>query len=107
MDINKITLAIGGTIISSSLFAQSPKIIKTDLREVMLYTNAAELNHHATVNLPTGTSELVFTHVANGIDENSIQIGSSPNVTVMSVRTAINYIGTDIKSDDFVKAENY
>lgn len=107
MDIKMISLAIGGTIITTSLFAQSPKIIKTDLKEVMLYTNAVELNHHATVNLPTGTSEVVFTHVANGIDENSIQIGSSPNVTVMSVRSAINYIGADIKSDAFVKAENF
>jgi uncharacterized protein (TIGR02231 family) len=107
MEITKISLTIGSVIISGSLFAQNPKIIKTDLKEVMLYTNAAELNHHATVNLPTGTSELVFTHVANGIDENSIQIGSSPNVTVMSVRSAINYIGADVKSDAFVKAENF
>lgn len=107
MNITKITLAIGSVIISGSLFAQSPQIIKTDLREVMLYTNAAELNHHATVNLAKGTSELIFTHIANGIDENSIQIGSSPHVTVMSVRSAVNYIGADVKSDAFVKAENY
>lgn len=107
MEITKISLTIGSVIICGSLFAQSPKIIKTDLKEVMLYTNAAELNHHATVNLPTGTSELVFTHVANGIDENSIQIGSSPNVTVMSVRSAVNYIGADVKSDAFLKAENF
>lgn len=106
MNIRNISLTIGIIGISNSLFAQSPKVVKTELKEVMLYTNAAELNHHAIVNLPIGTSELVFTHVANGIDENSIQIGSSPHVTVMSVRSAINYIGTDIKSDAFVKAEN-
>lgn len=107
MNITKITLAIGGIIISSSLFAQNAKIIKSELKEVMLYTNSAELNHQANVSLPTGASELVFTHVANGIDENSIQIGSSPHVTVMSVRSAVNYISTDVKSDAYIKAENY
>ncbi|WP_447766834.1 DUF4139 domain-containing protein [Sphingobacterium faecium] len=107
MNITKITLAIGGIIISSSLFAQNTKIIKSELKEVMLYTNSAELSHQANVSLPTGASELVFTHVANGIDENSIQIGSSPHVTVMSVRSAVNYISTDVKSDAYIKAENY
>lgn len=107
MDITKISLTIGSIMISGGLFAQNAKVIKTDLKEVMLYTNSAELNHHATVNLPTGASELVFTHVANNIDENSIQIGSSPNVTVMSVRSAVNYVETDVKSDAFIKAENY
>ena len=107
MNITKITLAIGGIIISSSLFAQNAKIIKSELKEVMLYTNSAELSHQANVSLPTGASELVFTHVANGIDENSIQIGSSPHVTVMSVRSAVNYISTDVKSDAYIKAENY
>jgi len=106
MNITKISLAIGGAMIATSLFAQSPKVIKADLRDVTLYTNAAELNHHASVNLPLGTSEIVFTHVANGIDENSIQIGSSPNVTVMSVRSMLNYIDTDVKSEAFVKVEN-
>jgi uncharacterized protein (TIGR02231 family) len=107
MNITKITLVIGGIIISSSLFAQNAKIIKSELKEVMLYKNSAELSHQANVSLPTGASELVFTHVANGIDENSIQIGSSPHVTVMSVRSAVNYISTDVKSDAYIKAENY
>ncbi|UIR56597.1 DUF4139 domain-containing protein [Sphingobacterium sp. SRCM116780] len=107
MNISKISFTIGGILITSSLFAQSSKVIKTELKEVILYTNSAELNHHATVNLPTGSSELVFTHVANNIDENSIQIGSSPAVTVMSVRSAVNYIDSDVKSDAFVKAESY
>ncbi|MGY5252572.1 DUF4139 domain-containing protein [Sphingobacterium spiritivorum] len=85
--------------------AQQSKIVKADLKDVTLYINSAELNHHADLILPTGTSEIVFTHVANGIDENSIQIGTSPDVTVMSVRAAQNYIQTDVKTDAYVKAE--
>lgn len=107
MNIIKISLAIGGALLTTGLFAQGPKVIKAELKDVTLYTNAAELNHQANVNLPTGTSEIVFTHVANGIDENSIQIGSSPHVTIMSVRSMLNYIDADVKSEGFVKVENH
>ncbi|MGJ1387568.1 DUF4140 domain-containing protein [Sphingobacterium spiritivorum] len=94
-----IKTALACLLAISGANAQQSKIVKADLKDVTLYINSAELNHHADLMLPTGTSEIVFTHVANGIDENSIQIGTSPEVTVMSVRAAQNYIQTDIKTD--------
>lgn len=100
-----ITTALTCLLAISGANAQQSKIVKADLKDVTLYINSAELNHHADLMLPTGTSEIVFTHVANGIDENSIQIGTSPDVTVMSVRAAQNYIQTDVKTDAYIKAE--
>src|SRR5690606_23969899 len=86
-------------------FAQKAIIQKADLKNVTVFANAAELNHTANINLPSGSSEIVFTHVANNIDENSIQVGTGANVNILSVRPALNYIDADIKTEAYSKVE--
>lgn len=89
-------------------FAQKTNSTKAELKDVTVFTNAAEMNHTASVQLPTGTSEIVFTHVANSIDENSIQVGTNGSVTVLSVRPALNYLETDVKTAQYIEVEgNY
>src|SRR5690606_14279967 len=82
-------------ILANLSFAQKALIQKADLKNVTVFTSAAELNHTANIHLPSGSSEIVFTHVANNIDENSIQIGTGTHVTILSVRPALNYIDAE------------
>ena len=103
----KSTLLLSTVLVLANLsFAQKATIQKADLKNVTVFTNAAELNHTANINLPSGSSEVVFTHVANNIDENSIQIGTGANVTILSVRPALNYIDADVKTEAYSKVEN-
>ncbi|MBD1422975.1 DUF4139 domain-containing protein [Sphingobacterium chuzhouense] len=103
----KSTLLLStGLVLANLSFAQKAIIQKADLKNVTVFTNAAELNHTANINLPSGSSEVVFTHVANNIDENSIQIGTGANVTILSVRPALNYIDADVKTEAYSKVEN-
>src|SRR5690606_28578531 len=95
-----------GMVLANLSFAQKTLVQKADLKNVMVFTNAAELNHTAHINLPTGSNEIVFTHVANSIDENSIQIGTGSQVTILSVRPALNYIDADVKTEAYSKVEN-
>jgi len=95
-----------GLAISHSSFAQKSIVQKADLKNVTVFTQAAELNHTATVTLPSGSSEVVFTHVANSIDENSIQVGSGSGVTILSVRPARNYTNVDVKTAAYTEVEN-
>lgn len=95
-----------GLVLANLSFAQKPITQKADLKNVTVFTNAAELNHTARINLPAGSSEIVFTHVANSIDENSIQVGAGANVTILSVRPALNYMDTDVKTEAYTKVEN-
>ncbi len=99
-------LLSAGLVLANLSFAQKAIIQKADLKNVTVFTNAAELSHTASINLPSGSSEIVFTHVANNIDENSIQIGTGANVTILSVRPALNYIDADVKTEAYSKVEN-
>ncbi|WP_245893577.1 DUF4139 domain-containing protein [Sphingobacterium gobiense] len=99
-------LLSAGLVLVNFSFAQKAVIQKADLKNVTVFTNAAELSHTANINLPSGSSEIVFTHVARDIDENSIQIGTGTNVTILSVRPAMNYIDTDVKTAAYSKIEN-
>ena len=98
-------LLSAGLVLTNLSFAQKAIIQKADLKNVTVFTNAAELSHTATVNLSSGSHEIVFTHVANNIDENSIQIGTGANVTILSVRPALNYIDADVKTEAYSKVE--
>lgn len=99
-------LLSAGLVLANLSFAQKAIIQKADLKNVTVFTNAAELNHTTNINLPSGSSEIIFTHVANNIDENSIQIGTGANVTILSVRPALNYIDVDVKTEAYSKVEN-
>src|SRR5690606_38063801 len=104
--IKRSLLLAAGLALANLSFAQKAIIQKADLKNVTVFANAAELNHTANINLPSGSSEIVFTHVANNIDENSIQVGTGANVTILSVRPALNYIDADIKTEAYSKVEN-
>lgn len=99
-------LVVVGAILATTTFAQDHLQVKTDLENVTVFTNSAELNHKASVNLPTGSSEIIFTHVASDIDENTIQIGSNAAVTILSVRYTKNYITQTNKTEEYIKFEN-
>lgn len=102
---NTLLIATLAICTSISVHAQTALIQTTDLKDVTVFTNAAELTHHASLNLPIGSSEVIFTHIANGIDESSIQIVAGPGVNVLSVRPASNPIKQDIKTEEYLKAE--
>lgn len=103
---NKHALLIAiGAILSATTFAQDKLTIKPELKHVTVFTSNAELLHETSVNLPQGSSEITFTHVASKIDENTIQIGSTPSVTILSVRAAKDPTTEEIKSPEYLEYE--
>src|SRR5690606_20752535 len=106
MMIKSSLLLFVGLVSANLSFSQKAIVEKADLKNVTVFTNAAELSHTANINIPSGNSEIVFTHVANSIDENSIQIGTGANVNILSVRPALNYTDTDLKTEALRNVEN-
>lgn len=99
-------LAIACFALPAQLFAQSPLSSKANLTDVTVYNGSAELNHQARVRLPIGTSEVVFTQVANNIDPNSIQVGSSSAVVVLSARANRTASVEETKSTAYTAQES-
>ena len=58
----------------------------------MVYRSGAELTHSATARLEKGNNQLVITDVSNAIDESSIRIKCSANVTVLSIAVSTDYL---------------
>lgn len=78
--------------ISTISLAQKPIFTTAKVKAATVYYNAAELTQNTTVNLPSGTSEVVIKNVANYLNENTVQIGAPSSVTVLSVQFTNNYI---------------
>ncbi|MEZ0006244.1 uncharacterized protein (TIGR02231 family) [Flavobacterium sp. 28YEA47A] len=79
-------------LFQATLYAQKPVFTTAKVKAATVYFNAAEISQTANINLPAGTHEIVVKNVANWVNENSIQIGTSPTLTVLSVQFTDNYI---------------
>lgn len=81
-----LSIALVTIFSSTKIMAQQPVFSQAKTERVQLYFNGAEMTQSAKAKLPKGNSELVLLNVANYLDENTIQIKSTPNVTVLSVQ---------------------
>src|SRR5690554_9791 len=79
-------------IFSITANAQKPVFTQAQIESARVYNNAAELKHKTTAQIPSGTSEIVITNVANYLNENTVQIGVPKYVTVMSVQFTNAYV---------------
>jgi uncharacterized protein (TIGR02231 family) len=77
---------------TAMLFAQKPIFTTAKVKAATVYFNAAELSQTTSVNLPSGTSEIVVKNVADFLNESTLQIGAPSTVTVLSVQFTQNYI---------------
>lgn len=79
-------------VFSITANAQKPVFTQAQIQSARVYNNAAELRHKASVQIPSGTSEIVITNVANYLNESTVRIGVPKNVTVMSVQFTNAYV---------------
>lgn len=79
-------------VCSITASAQKPVFTQAHIESARVYSNAAELTHKATANVPAGTSEIVITNVANYLNENTLQLKIPQHVTVMSLQYTNAYI---------------
>lgn len=77
---------------SATILAQRPIFTTAKVKAATVYFNAAELSQTTSINLPSGTSEIVIKNVADYLNENTVQIGAPSSVTVLSVQFTQNYI---------------
>lgn len=73
-------------------WSQKPQFTQAQLESARVYYNGAELTQKAQLRLPKGMSEVVITNVSDQLNENTIQVGSIQDVTVMSVQFSNSYM---------------
>ncbi|MFC4211535.1 DUF4139 domain-containing protein [Pedobacter lithocola] len=86
-----------------SVFAQQQIKTKANLERVTVYNNGAEMSHKGKVNLPEGTSEIVINNISGRVNENSIQVGVSAGVTILSVQFNRDFLNTEAANPEIKK----
>jgi len=78
-----------------SVFAQQQIKTKATLESVTVYNNGAQLTHHGSVHLPSGTSEIVINNISGRVNESSVQVGVSAGVTILAVQFNRDFLNTE------------
>jgi len=81
-------------------------IVSSVLKSAMVYRSGAELTHTAKVLLNQGNNDVVIDNISNRIDINSLQIGTTGNVTILSVEFSTNFLRPEQKLPIVKKLED-
>lgn len=71
--------------------AQNPVFTTAKTESATVYFSGAELSQKASVQLPSGSTEVVISNIANALNENTIRVGAPTSVTVLSVQYTHSY----------------
>src|SRR5690606_39044417 len=91
---------------STFTYSQSSKPIKATLEAATVFEQGAELNHSARIHLTKGNHEILIDGFAFAFDENSMQVGGSESITILSVQKTANYLNQPIKSPEKIRIED-
>lgn len=92
-------------IVSGFSFAQDQNI-NSQIKEVTVFLQGAQVQRQAQAQIPTGISRLIFTDLPLDINPQSIQIKGSGNFTVLSVNHQVNFLKAQEKSKEVKNLED-
>jgi hypothetical protein len=64
---------------------------ETKIREVIVFTEGAQVERIASVTIPAGRSEWVFSGISPQLEKQSIQVKTATGITVLSVNHQVNF----------------
>lgn len=88
-----------------ALAQQDPVYVDSEIDAVTVFSQGAQVTRTASVNLPKGTSTLVFQHLTQNMDPSSIQLKGTGNLLILSISNRQNYLGDEDKSPEMIKLE--
>jgi hypothetical protein len=83
-----------------AVVAQKAPKFKAPIRQVTVFTSGAQIEHTYSTDLGEGKRTIVFEKLTDFVDPNSIQLKSTQNATILSVRTRKNFDEVAIAKQD-------
>lgn len=77
--------------IASAVFATTEKPVKSNVKNVTVFLQGAQVYRNASINLSPGITDLVFENVSPYIKPQSIQAGGKGNFIILEVKHDIKY----------------
>jgi hypothetical protein len=95
------------SLLFSNTFAQeiTEKEVKTEVNEVTVFIDNAQITRKKTIDLLPGTTLLKFINLSPFIDSKSVQVKAKGDVTVLSVNHQQNYIDKSTKPLELTNLE--
>ncbi|HKK68346.1 MAG TPA: mucoidy inhibitor MuiA family protein, partial [Bacteroidales bacterium] len=90
----------------STVSAQTPKQVDSKISDVVVYLRGAQITRHASVAIPAGKSDILFTGLTARLNSNSLQVSTEKGVTILSVNHAIDHLqqaNTDARIEKLMK----
>ena len=96
------------SLICSDIFSQevTEREIKTDVNDVTVFIEGAQITRKKTVDLTQGVSILKFVGLSPFIDAKSIQVKANGNVTVLSVNHQQDFLELKEKPKELTDLES-
>jgi len=87
-----ISLSLITTLSLTAMAAEGERSLTSKIQEAKVFLSGAQVSRSASATIPAGTTTLVFTGLAQGIDPQSIQVTGKGGYTILSVNHRMNYL---------------
>lgn len=98
--LKKLTLLICLLIIAASIKADDGQKVESKVQKVTVFLNGAQVTRTATVNVPVGTSTIIFDNISADIDVPSLQINASGEFTILSIKSELISLNKQDKENE-------
>jgi len=92
LDMKTIILSAAFTGLMFFTLSAEEIYIDSEITDVTVFLQKAEIYRNAGVRIPGGTHDVVFGHLASSIDPKSIQVKGKGNITILSISHRQNYL---------------
>ena len=82
------------------------KPIKSEIKDVTIFLSGAQISRTGSINLGTGTTEVIFGDLSQYIVPTSIQASGKGDFTILSVVHQMNYLKNQVKSKEQINLED-
>lgn len=103
------TLLFAGVmmLMTAGIFAENDeKVLKTEINEVTVFLQGAQVQRAGTMYLNPGQYDLVMEDLPLGINPATIQVNGKGSLTILSVGYRTNYLKGQIKSPEVIAMED-
>jgi uncharacterized protein (TIGR02231 family) len=88
----RIISFLAAALLSFPLLAADPTGVTSQIKEVTVFLQGAQISRQARINIAKGTSTLIFTELPVDIDPQSIQARGEGNFIILSLLHQVNYL---------------
>jgi len=79
-------------VVSVNAYAETEKKVKSEIEQVTVFLQKAQIERSASLTVPSGKSEIIFEGLSHSIDPQSIQVSGKGGFIILGVKHQNNYL---------------